>query len=124
MIFISDTSPLSALAEIGELDLLRRLYGRVVIPEAVRRECLHPHSPPAVAAAIEAADSFFDVMADPILLAEAGTVDPGVRRRRSASHGSIAQRPRSSLMIAMGATFAMRSVCERRERQACSSRRQ
>ena len=77
MIIISDTSPLSALAEIGELDLLRRLYGRVVIPETVRRECLHPHSPPAVAAAIESADSFFDVTADPVLLPEAGNVDPG-----------------------------------------------
>ena len=77
MIIISDTSPLSALADIGELDLLRRLYGRVVIPEAVRRECLHPHSPPAVAAAIGAEDSYFEVMADPVLLPEVSSVDPG-----------------------------------------------
>ena len=45
MIIISDTSPLSALAEIGELELLRRLYGKVVIPDAVRREATHPHAP-------------------------------------------------------------------------------
>ena len=77
MIIISDTSPLSALAEIGELEVLRRLYGRVVIPASVHRECLHLHSPPHLAAAIQAADSFFDVVADPALLPETQAVDPG-----------------------------------------------
>lgn len=35
---VSNTSPVSNLAIVGHLDLLRRKYGRVVIPEAVRRE--------------------------------------------------------------------------------------
>lgn len=38
MIVVSDSSPLIALASIGHLDLLRALYGRVLIPEAVRDE--------------------------------------------------------------------------------------
>lgn len=35
MIVVSNASPLINLARIGDLDLLRRLYGEVVIPEAV-----------------------------------------------------------------------------------------
>jgi len=38
MITVSNTSPISNLAIIGRLDLLRMLYGEVEIPEAVRRE--------------------------------------------------------------------------------------
>lgn len=38
MIVVSDASPLIALAIIGEIDLLRRLYGEIVVPEAVYRE--------------------------------------------------------------------------------------
>ena len=77
MIIISDTSPLSALAEIDALDLLRQLYGRVCITETVLRECLHPHCPLGVAAAIQAVDSFIDVVSDPVLLPETASLDPG-----------------------------------------------
>jgi predicted nucleic acid-binding protein len=35
-----DSTPIIALALIGELELLHRLYGQVVIPPAVRRELL------------------------------------------------------------------------------------
>ena len=38
MIVVSNTSPLTSLAIIGELDLLPLLYGRVHIPMAVRDE--------------------------------------------------------------------------------------
>lgn len=38
MITVSNTSPVSNLAIIGRLELLRFLYGSVVIPEAVRGE--------------------------------------------------------------------------------------
>ena len=38
MIVVSDTSPLSGLAIVGKLSLLRALYGQIVIPEAVASE--------------------------------------------------------------------------------------
>ena len=38
MIVVSDTSPLTNLAAIGRLDLLRQMYGSVLVPEAVYRE--------------------------------------------------------------------------------------
>lgn len=38
MIVISDTSAIVNLAVVGRLELLRQLYGKVVIPQAVRQE--------------------------------------------------------------------------------------
>ena len=38
MLVVSNTSPISNLAIIGKLDLLRVRYGRVLLPECVKRE--------------------------------------------------------------------------------------
>ncbi|BAY44256.1 hypothetical protein SAMD00079811_18520 [Scytonema sp. HK-05] len=38
MIVVSDTSPITNLAAIGQLDLLQQLYGSIVIPLAVYNE--------------------------------------------------------------------------------------
>jgi len=40
VIVISDTSPLSGLAMVGNLSLLQALYGQIVIPEAVAGELM------------------------------------------------------------------------------------
>ena len=40
MIVVSDTSPILSLALIGRLDLLRDLYGAIMIPDAVRSELI------------------------------------------------------------------------------------
>jgi hypothetical protein len=40
MIVVSDTSPILSLTLIGRLDLLREIYGSIVIPEAVRQEIM------------------------------------------------------------------------------------
>ena len=47
MIVVSNTSPLTNLAAIGQLDVLRQIYHQIVIPEAVFHELtaeggLHP----------------------------------------------------------------------------------
>ncbi|MCY2995987.1 MAG: hypothetical protein NTY19_50270 [Planctomycetota bacterium] len=38
MIVVSNSSPIMNLAAVGELDLLRALYGRLIIPQAVYEE--------------------------------------------------------------------------------------
>ena len=38
MIVVSNTSPIINLAAIGRLDILRQLYGSIVIPESVYHE--------------------------------------------------------------------------------------
>lgn len=45
MIVVSDTSPITNLAAIGRLDLLRQLYHNIVIPEAVYSEMVAAGKP-------------------------------------------------------------------------------
>ncbi|HUQ70126.1 MAG TPA: DUF3368 domain-containing protein [Planctomycetaceae bacterium] len=47
-IVISDTSPIRSLAYLGELDLLRALYGDVIVPARVAAELRHGLSRPVV----------------------------------------------------------------------------
>jgi len=50
MIVIADTSPLHYLIRLGHADLLREIYGRVLVPPAVLMERKHPEAPPEVRA--------------------------------------------------------------------------
>jgi predicted nucleic acid-binding protein len=45
MTVISDTSVLCYLAQLGQLDLLRHLFGTVVLPAELLAECRHPNAP-------------------------------------------------------------------------------
>jgi uncharacterized protein len=49
VIVVSDASPLIGLAAVGQLDLLQRLYGEVVIPVAVHRELTTSSDAPGAA---------------------------------------------------------------------------
>jgi predicted nucleic acid-binding protein len=48
---VSNTGPLIALAQIGQFDLLRRLFGKIIIPPAVRAEIQDETSVTALTAA-------------------------------------------------------------------------
>ncbi|MCX5975084.1 MAG: DUF3368 domain-containing protein [Coprothermobacterota bacterium] len=48
---VSNTGPLIALAQIGQFDLLRRLFGKIIIPPAVRAEIQDEMSVAALTAA-------------------------------------------------------------------------
>ena len=56
MIVVSDTSAINNLAAIGALDLLRALYGTVVIPEAVYAELTDPDFPVAGSKEVQSLD--------------------------------------------------------------------
>ena len=48
MAVVSNTSPVRHLILLGQAELMGRLFGTVLIPEAVERELLNPHVPPGV----------------------------------------------------------------------------
>jgi len=48
MIVVADTSPINYLVLIREIEILPRLYGKVVIPQTVREELLRPIAPEIV----------------------------------------------------------------------------
>ena len=48
MTAVSDTSPISYLILIGEIEILPKLYSQVLVPTAVVAELLHEDAPGAV----------------------------------------------------------------------------
>ncbi len=50
MIVVADTTPLNYLIKLGYPDVLRELYGRVLVPSAVLTEMQHPEAPHEVRA--------------------------------------------------------------------------
>lgn len=48
IVVVADTSPVRYLVRIGHIDLLRRLYVQIILPEAVREELLAPDGLPIV----------------------------------------------------------------------------
>ncbi|PSB28727.1 DUF3368 domain-containing protein [Stenomitos frigidus] len=56
MIVVSDTSPISNLAAIGQLILLQQLYGEVIIPTAVYQELLNSGSEDPAVLAVQTLD--------------------------------------------------------------------
>ena len=78
MIVISDNSVLSCLAEVGELELLRVLYGRITITETIRREAEHPGAPEKLRALISAMPAWISIVPDDIpYLEETAVLDAG-----------------------------------------------
>ncbi len=47
---VSDTTPLNYLILLGHIEVLPRIFGRLLVPPAVIGEMRHPKAPPAVAA--------------------------------------------------------------------------
>lgn len=78
MIIVSDNSALSCLAELGELDLLRQLYGTVVITTTIQQEACHASAPAALRQFIERLQPWLVVLPDVTpYLEETKALDPG-----------------------------------------------
>src|ERR1017187_6745934 len=77
---VADTSPLRYLIQIGQIDLLPRLFEKIFLPSVVANELRHPSAPPAVRDWIRQPPSWLEVspeadIDDPTLDA----LDPGER---------------------------------------------
>jgi predicted nucleic acid-binding protein len=53
MIVVADTSPINYLILIQEVDILPKMYGRVVIPQSVREELVRASAPQEVRSLID-----------------------------------------------------------------------
>ncbi len=80
MIIVSDTSPINYLVLIGEIDILEKLFGRVIIPQAVFNEMQHAKTPASVKAWISAAPTWLEVrQADPTWFTPKRVIGDGER---------------------------------------------
>jgi predicted nucleic acid-binding protein len=61
-VIVSDTSPIRYLVLTGEADLLRKLYARILIPQAVYDELQRLQTPDAVRAWAQAAPAWMEVI--------------------------------------------------------------
>jgi predicted nucleic acid-binding protein len=62
MIVVADTTPINYLILIGEIDVLAKLYGRVVIPRAVHEELTHSRAPESVRTWIARPPSWLEIL--------------------------------------------------------------
>ena len=62
-VIVSDTTPLNYLVLIGAIDRLPKIYGRVLIPTAVRDELNHPKTPEAVKTWLASAPRWLEITA-------------------------------------------------------------
>ncbi len=60
---VADTSPLRYLAQIGQIDLLPRLFHKIFIPEVVSKELRHPSAPEPVRTWIASSPAWLEVSA-------------------------------------------------------------
>lgn len=61
MIVVADTSPINYLLLIEEIDILPKMYGKVVIPRAVQEELLRPAAPEMIRAWIVDAPAWLEI---------------------------------------------------------------
>jgi len=79
MIVVSNTSPISNLAAIGQLELLQKLYGNIIIPPAVYQELINSGDAEPATLAVQTLDWIqTQPVSDRVLLETLQTnLDPG-----------------------------------------------
>jgi predicted nucleic acid-binding protein len=75
MIVVADTSPLNYLILIGEIDVLEKLYGRILIPPAVQTELRQAGAPASVVAWMRTPPPWLEVRSPTAKIAM--PLDPG-----------------------------------------------
>ncbi len=78
-VVVADTSPLNYLVLIGEVDVLMRLYGEVLIPDIVIQELRDPDAPPEIVRWASRLPSWISVQATPVSSERLDRLDAGER---------------------------------------------
>ena len=110
MIVVADTSPLNYLVLLGEVEILPKLFGHVVVPAAVRDELRSMHAPATVQAWIVSPPGWVQihVVSSEDLEAVSEAIDRGEReaiaaaRRLGADHVLIDERTGRQVAISLG----------------------
>lgn len=76
MLVVSDTSPLSLLVQVAQIDVLPALFGEIAIPPEVAREMSHARTPVSVKAFIAAPPAWLSIHS-PTSLLSLPSLDPG-----------------------------------------------
>jgi predicted nucleic acid-binding protein len=80
LLVVADTSPIRYLVQIGQIELLPRLFQRITLPTVVADELRHPSAPPAVRTWIELLPNWVTVSSAPAVHdSQLDTLDPGER---------------------------------------------
>src|SRR5882724_11522876 len=80
MIVIADTTPINYLILIEEIDVLPKLYGRVVIPRAVSEELMHSRAPLKVQEWMKQPPDWLEVLSPTVIIdAKLARLDAGER---------------------------------------------
>lgn len=61
MIVVSDTTPLRYLIEIEAVEILRLLFGQIIIPQAVAEELQHAKTPPTIKAWMQSPPNWIEI---------------------------------------------------------------
>ena len=77
MIVIADTSPINYLLLIDQIDLLPRLFQKIVIPEVVRDEMIAPGAPLVLQKWIANPPSWLTIQAVSVIDETLSALDPG-----------------------------------------------
>lgn len=62
LLVVADTSPIRYLVEIGHIDILPRLFERILIPSLVYDELRHPSAPTSVREWVNALPAWLEVL--------------------------------------------------------------
>lgn len=76
ILIVADTGPIRYLVLIDAIEVLSRIYDRVIIPSAVLAELAHPHAPAAVQGWVSALPSWVEVKSARQIELD-GVLDPG-----------------------------------------------
>lgn len=76
-IVVADTGPLNYLIQIGHVNILAELFGRVLLPPIVQAELAHPDAPVSVQAWIGDPPDWLEVREAPLAEILPGALDAG-----------------------------------------------